>query len=289
MKNKEISCQVIQDILPLYEDGCCSEDSKNLVEEHLKTCTECQKLVSRYEEPVPVREEEKEPEVVSIQRGVRQIKRGKVAGFIALALVVAVFFVVIPLKNYIVGDGVTYANLKEIYMARSFGNAIAEGNYEKAYSYFTIEQDYDDLMEQYDEEGIEDSVKEGINQIKNNGFGWYDQICHDAFIESMNEVQRAGKRIKTCSYKSSVKQIYGWTLFFDGELESGESVTLQFDMTSDGIQHYCVMKNFMVFDEKSGEFVEDEEARKLDDDLLQLYEDPCYNSTIFDLLYPEEQ
>lgn len=67
-------------------------------------------------------------------------------------------------------------------MARSFGNAIAEGNYEKAYSYFTIEQDYDDLMEQYDEE-----------------------------------------------------------------------------------------------------------ARKLDDDLLQLYEDPCYNSTIFDLLYPEEQ
>ena len=57
MKKSGITCQVIQDILPLYTDGCCSEDSKNLVEEHLKTCDDCQKLIDRYEEPVPVQEE----------------------------------------------------------------------------------------------------------------------------------------------------------------------------------------------------------------------------------------
>ena len=38
-----ISCKVIKDLLPLYADTVCSEDSKILVEEHLKTCESCKK------------------------------------------------------------------------------------------------------------------------------------------------------------------------------------------------------------------------------------------------------
>lgn len=37
----EISCEVIQDLLPLYHDGVCSEESKQLVEEHLASCEGC--------------------------------------------------------------------------------------------------------------------------------------------------------------------------------------------------------------------------------------------------------
>lgn len=40
-----MNCQVIQDLLILYSDGCCSDESKQLVEEHLKTCPECQKAL----------------------------------------------------------------------------------------------------------------------------------------------------------------------------------------------------------------------------------------------------
>ena len=36
-----ISCDIIKDLLPLYHDGVCSEDSKNAVEEHLKHCESC--------------------------------------------------------------------------------------------------------------------------------------------------------------------------------------------------------------------------------------------------------
>lgn len=36
-----MNCNVIQDLLILYEDGCCSEESKALVEEHIKGCAEC--------------------------------------------------------------------------------------------------------------------------------------------------------------------------------------------------------------------------------------------------------
>lgn len=37
----KISCEVIQDLLPLYQDKVCSEDSKALIEEHLAGCAAC--------------------------------------------------------------------------------------------------------------------------------------------------------------------------------------------------------------------------------------------------------
>lgn len=40
---KEINCNVIRDILPLYVDGVVSDDTKKMVEEHLERCEECKK------------------------------------------------------------------------------------------------------------------------------------------------------------------------------------------------------------------------------------------------------
>jgi len=36
-----ISCDIIKDLLPLYHDGVCSEESRNIIEEHLKDCDDC--------------------------------------------------------------------------------------------------------------------------------------------------------------------------------------------------------------------------------------------------------
>ena len=36
-----MSCDVILDLLPLYIDGCCSEESSRLVEAHLAVCEKC--------------------------------------------------------------------------------------------------------------------------------------------------------------------------------------------------------------------------------------------------------
>ena len=41
---KENYCEVVQDLLPLYQDDICSKTSKKIVEEHLKTCVDCSKL-----------------------------------------------------------------------------------------------------------------------------------------------------------------------------------------------------------------------------------------------------
>ena len=37
----KISCEIIRDLLPLYHDGVCSNESKQMIEEHLSNCEKC--------------------------------------------------------------------------------------------------------------------------------------------------------------------------------------------------------------------------------------------------------
>ena len=46
----KLSCDVIQDLLPLYHDGVCSEESKTIVEEHIETCADCKDVLHRLRE-----------------------------------------------------------------------------------------------------------------------------------------------------------------------------------------------------------------------------------------------
>ncbi|MDE6518109.1 MAG: zf-HC2 domain-containing protein, partial [Acetatifactor sp.] len=43
----KLSCNVIRDLLPLYADQICSDESKNLVEEHLAECGDCSALLEQ--------------------------------------------------------------------------------------------------------------------------------------------------------------------------------------------------------------------------------------------------
>ncbi|MBQ7801107.1 MAG: zf-HC2 domain-containing protein [Oscillospiraceae bacterium] len=42
----KLTCKVYEDLLPMYHDGVCSEDSKALVEEHLKECESCSAMLA---------------------------------------------------------------------------------------------------------------------------------------------------------------------------------------------------------------------------------------------------
>ena len=44
MKN---NCDIIRDLLPLYVDGVCSQESAKLVEEHLTDCQSCRELLDK--------------------------------------------------------------------------------------------------------------------------------------------------------------------------------------------------------------------------------------------------
>ena len=38
---KDLDCSVIKDLMPSYLDAICSEESRNLVDAHLKNCEQC--------------------------------------------------------------------------------------------------------------------------------------------------------------------------------------------------------------------------------------------------------
>ncbi len=44
---EKITCEVINDLLPLYCDGVCAEDSRRLVERHLKGCAYCRSVLEK--------------------------------------------------------------------------------------------------------------------------------------------------------------------------------------------------------------------------------------------------
>lgn len=39
-----MNCNIVRDLLPLYIDDCCSEESRDMIDEHLKKCEECNSL-----------------------------------------------------------------------------------------------------------------------------------------------------------------------------------------------------------------------------------------------------
>jgi len=48
-----ISCRIIEDLLPLYVDGVCSEESKKSIESHISTCEECHKKLEEMKYIIP--------------------------------------------------------------------------------------------------------------------------------------------------------------------------------------------------------------------------------------------
>ncbi len=46
-----MNCHVVRDLIPLYIDGCCSEESAIIVKEHIEGCDACKKLFEEMTAP----------------------------------------------------------------------------------------------------------------------------------------------------------------------------------------------------------------------------------------------
>lgn len=53
----KVSCDIIKDLLPLYYDKVCSNDSRKLVEEHLAECSSCKSELNKIEESIDLPKE----------------------------------------------------------------------------------------------------------------------------------------------------------------------------------------------------------------------------------------
>lgn len=119
---KRGDCEIINDLLPLYIDDACSEKSKEFIEEHIRQCSNCEKVFKQMsEEPnVPkiefINEDKKALEIIEKINKRMVIKNILIA--VTTSLVMGglwIYFFIFetnnPYKNYLVTE---ISNLEDI-------------------------------------------------------------------------------------------------------------------------------------------------------------------------------
>ena len=73
----KLDCGIIKDLLPLYVDNVCSEESKTIIEEHIADCPICEtELVKLQNSPEITPEVDTDIEL-AVKNAGKRIKKGK--------------------------------------------------------------------------------------------------------------------------------------------------------------------------------------------------------------------
>lgn len=96
MKNE---CDIVQDLLFSYNDGILSETSKELVEEHLKKCEKCKKIL---EEIRKENDEKKQIKEIDFFKNIKKNinKKNIIILVIFIILIIVVLFNMLVYNNY---------------------------------------------------------------------------------------------------------------------------------------------------------------------------------------------
>ena len=88
----EMNCNIVRDLLPLYHDGVCSQDTRTAVEEHLTGCAACREELFAMDEKLNISTvglEEKKALGTLSKAWKKAKKRSFFKGFIITVLVIA--------------------------------------------------------------------------------------------------------------------------------------------------------------------------------------------------------
>ena len=84
-----MNCKIVQDLLPLYHDGVCSEESRAAVEAHLAGCESCRRTLTDMNAPLPEAEGKRSEDGAAVQRIAGEWRRGKWKSWLKGAAVAA--------------------------------------------------------------------------------------------------------------------------------------------------------------------------------------------------------
>lgn len=92
----KLSCEIIKDLLPLYYDGVCSDESKAAVEEHLAGCEGCKAELQSMNSVLPVDNMEQNlEEAEAVKKLSKEWKRGMLKSLLEGILITAAIVLII--------------------------------------------------------------------------------------------------------------------------------------------------------------------------------------------------
>ncbi|GBF75676.1 hypothetical protein PA598K_04097 [Paenibacillus sp. 598K] len=97
----KISCEIIRDLLPLYHDGVCSNDSKALVEEHLAYCDSCRADLEAMTQRLPLNDAKQNMyEAEAVKNLSIRWKKGMMKSLVKGSLLTLAIIVLVVLIGY---------------------------------------------------------------------------------------------------------------------------------------------------------------------------------------------
>ena len=170
------NCELIQDLLPLYEEDLCSPTSRKAVQEHLEECECCRRLTA----PLPIEVPRDLPDAdQAVQKSIKKVKRRWLASL--LAAVLAVPLLLMGYNQYR-GYGLCFTNLDDIYTGWRFLHALETEDWEKAAQMHNFSNDYENILEAlanpawFSDQEYERTLTE---------VGWVADLSEAQFIEEM--------------------------------------------------------------------------------------------------------
>lgn len=173
---EKMNCKIVQDLLPLYIDGVVSDATKEMVEDHVKTCETCQKELAllRRDLVLPANEQVKRSEAKML-KALKAAMRRKKAGIALLSVVVTavllsalIFFLTISKTCIPYDDGLftveeVDGNLYAAYHGDLFSGSCAyegsakagAGNQKQSVFFYAYTTPWDRLMQRISRENTE--------------------------------------------------------------------------------------------------------------------------------------
>lgn len=100
-----VSCEIIKDLLPLYLDGVCSNDSRAAVEEHLASCDNCKAELQAMQTTIPIGNAGQNlKEAEAVKNLSRKWKKGMAKSLIKGILIAVAAIVALALIAYLFMD-----------------------------------------------------------------------------------------------------------------------------------------------------------------------------------------
>lgn len=109
-------CNIVNDLLPLYADDACTESSRQFIEEHIKTCTNCSHTLSLMKQPIDI-DKNSSIQAKAVKKATRRLKLRTIIIFVLV--IVITLPPAISAVNWYRGDGICFTNIDDIRAGKS--------------------------------------------------------------------------------------------------------------------------------------------------------------------------
>ena len=222
----KLTCGIVMDLLPLYEEGICSEETREAVEVHLKECHTCRSFLEDVQsfpkEEKSLKEEKTAEADKAVAKSFRKVKKHWLLSLIVVILLIPACYLG---WNEAHKTGVHFTNIRELYIGNQFVKALQEEDYDKAFQYLDL-RPFNSLGKKKSE-NFEDKARESFN-------------------ESAELLRKAGG-VEKFEYRGVVAHEYASGFIYELEyklLVDGKWYRTTFDISDNGVSNFSTSYSF---------------------------------------------